>query len=147
MLAVEKHKGTFLAPVGIGLSLFSAELAGEYSRGLSHLAAANSPRCLLHRWFFEPCSQLWSLRCQLLLPPRTLDLLAWPFTGIFDSLRLLLVHQELRIPNCQSWSGLRRSGGFRLQSRIGHHSTRRQSHGSDRTSAFSRRRAEDFKGR
>lgn len=28
MLAAEKHKGTFLAPVGIGLCLFIAELAG-----------------------------------------------------------------------------------------------------------------------
>lgn len=33
MLAVEKHKGTFLAPVGIGLSLFIAELAGVYYTG------------------------------------------------------------------------------------------------------------------
>ena len=31
MLAAEKHKGTFLAPVGIGLSLFIAELAGMHS--------------------------------------------------------------------------------------------------------------------
>ena len=29
MLAAEKHKATFLAPIGIGLSLFIAELAGE----------------------------------------------------------------------------------------------------------------------
>jgi aquaporin related protein len=29
MLAAEKHKGTFLAPVGIGLALFITELAGE----------------------------------------------------------------------------------------------------------------------
>ena len=29
MLAAEKHKGTFIAPVGIGLSLFIAELSGE----------------------------------------------------------------------------------------------------------------------
>ena len=29
MLAAEKHKGTFLAPVGIGLALFVAELSGE----------------------------------------------------------------------------------------------------------------------
>ena len=29
MLAAEKHKGTFIAPVGIGLALFIAELAGE----------------------------------------------------------------------------------------------------------------------
>lgn len=28
MLAAEKHKGTFLAPIGIGLALFVAELAG-----------------------------------------------------------------------------------------------------------------------
>lgn len=31
MLAAEKHKGTFLAPVGIGLSLFIAELGGSFS--------------------------------------------------------------------------------------------------------------------
>ena len=32
MLAAEKHKGTFIAPVGIGLSLFVAELSGVYYR-------------------------------------------------------------------------------------------------------------------
>ena len=32
-LAAEKHKGTFLAPVGIGLSLFIAELSGVYFTG------------------------------------------------------------------------------------------------------------------
>ena len=30
MLAAEKHKATFIAPVGIGLSLFIAELSGGY---------------------------------------------------------------------------------------------------------------------
>jgi aquaporin rerated protein, other eukaryote len=29
MLAAEKHAGTFIAPVGIGLSLFIAELTGK----------------------------------------------------------------------------------------------------------------------
>lgn len=33
MLAAEKHKGTYLAPVGIGLALFIAELAGVYYTG------------------------------------------------------------------------------------------------------------------
>ncbi|KAK3068301.1 Aquaporin-1 [Teratosphaeriaceae sp. CCFEE 6253] len=33
MLAAEKHKGTFLAPIGIGLSLFIAELVGVYFTG------------------------------------------------------------------------------------------------------------------
>jgi aquaporin related protein len=28
MLAAEKHKGTFIAPIGIGLSLFTPELTG-----------------------------------------------------------------------------------------------------------------------
>lgn len=30
MLAAEKHKGTFIAPIGIGLSLFIAELTGKF---------------------------------------------------------------------------------------------------------------------
>ena len=36
MLAAEKHKATFIAPVGIGLSLFVAELLGTdtYSRSI-----------------------------------------------------------------------------------------------------------------
>ncbi|KAI9833351.1 MAG: hypothetical protein M1819_003746 [Sarea resinae] len=33
MLAAEKHKSTFLAPMGIGLSLFIAELSGVYFTG------------------------------------------------------------------------------------------------------------------
>ncbi|KAF2786591.1 aquaporin-like protein [Melanomma pulvis-pyrius CBS 109.77] len=33
MLAAEKHKATFLAPVGIGLALFIAEMAGVYYTG------------------------------------------------------------------------------------------------------------------
>ena len=33
MLAVEKHKSTFLAPVGIGLTLFAAHLVGIYYTG------------------------------------------------------------------------------------------------------------------
>ena len=30
MLAAEKHRSTFIAPIGIGLALFVAELAGTY---------------------------------------------------------------------------------------------------------------------
>ncbi|KAI2468260.1 aquaporin-like protein [Annulohypoxylon bovei var. microspora] len=33
MLAAEKHRGTFIAPIGIGLSLFIAELMGVYYTG------------------------------------------------------------------------------------------------------------------
>ena len=31
MLAAEKHKGTFIAPIGIGCALFVAELAGVFN--------------------------------------------------------------------------------------------------------------------
>ena len=34
-LAAEKHKSTFIAPIGIGLSLFVAELAGMHDRDQS----------------------------------------------------------------------------------------------------------------
>lgn len=33
MLAAEKHKATFIAPIGIGLALFIAELTGVYFTG------------------------------------------------------------------------------------------------------------------
>jgi len=45
MLAAEKHKGTFLAPIGIGLALFIAELSGVYFTG----GALNPARA------FGPC--------------------------------------------------------------------------------------------
>ena len=33
LLAAEKHKATFIAPIGIGLALFVAELLGVYYTG------------------------------------------------------------------------------------------------------------------
>ena len=33
MLAAEKHRGTFIAPIGIGLSLFITQLSGIYFTG------------------------------------------------------------------------------------------------------------------
>jgi len=43
MLAAEKHKATYLAPIGIGLALFVAELAGRLSLfPSSNRAAANN---------------------------------------------------------------------------------------------------------
>ena len=51
MLAVEKHKGTFLAPVGIGLSLFIAELAGVYYTGGSLNPARSFGPCVANGSF------------------------------------------------------------------------------------------------
>ena len=49
MLAAEKHRGTFIAPVGIGLSLFIAELFGVYYTGGSvNPARSFGPCVVLH---------------------------------------------------------------------------------------------------
>ncbi|KAK3670723.1 Aquaporin-1 [Recurvomyces mirabilis] len=51
MLAAEKHKGTFLAPVGIGLALFVCELAGVYFTGGSLNPARSFGPCVALRVF------------------------------------------------------------------------------------------------
>ncbi|RMZ03802.1 hypothetical protein D0860_06657 [Hortaea werneckii] len=51
MLAAEKHKGTFIAPVGIGLSLFVAELVGVYFTGGSLNPARSFGPCVVDRQF------------------------------------------------------------------------------------------------
>lgn len=51
MLAVEKNKATFLAPVGIGLSLFIAEIAGVYYTGGSLNPARSFGPCVANRDF------------------------------------------------------------------------------------------------
>ncbi|KAH8667496.1 aquaporin-like protein [Tricladium varicosporioides] len=51
MLAAEKHKGTFIAPVGIGLSLFIAELTGVYFTGGSvNPARSFGPSVVSHKF-------------------------------------------------------------------------------------------------
>lgn len=51
MLAAEKHRSTFIAPIGIGLALFIAELAGKYHGQVTSSSSAYVNRCLLH-WRF-----------------------------------------------------------------------------------------------
>ncbi|KAH8723159.1 aquaporin-like protein [Phaeosphaeriaceae sp. PMI808] len=47
MLAKEKHKATFIAPVGIGLALFTAELVGVYYTGGSLNPARSFSPCVV----------------------------------------------------------------------------------------------------
>ncbi|KAI4119696.1 MAG: hypothetical protein LQ338_007244 [Usnochroma carphineum] len=51
MLAAEKHKGTFIAPIGIGLSLFIAELGGVYYTGGSLNPARSFGPCVVAHQF------------------------------------------------------------------------------------------------
>lgn len=63
MLAAEKSKATFVAPVGIGLSLFIGELAGGVS--LTPCSTlSNIHRRLLHRRIAQSGSFLWTKCCQ-----------------------------------------------------------------------------------
>ena len=62
MLAAEKHKGTFIAPIGIGLALFIAELSGTFTLALTAIISHNH-RCLLHGWFPES-SPIIRSRCR-----------------------------------------------------------------------------------
>jgi aquaporin related protein len=47
MLAIEKHKSTFIMPVGTGLALFVAELVGVYYTGGSLNPARSLRPCIV----------------------------------------------------------------------------------------------------
>jgi aquaporin rerated protein, other eukaryote len=53
MLAAEKHRATFIAPVGIGLSLFIAELFGVYYTGGSVNPARSFGPCVVVHSFYS----------------------------------------------------------------------------------------------
>ena len=69
MLAAEKHKGTYIAPVGIGLSLFVAELTGVYFTGGSlNPARSFGPAVVIHsfegyHWSKSAYSYTWLYEC------------------------------------------------------------------------------------
>lgn len=61
MLAKEKHRATFIAPVGIGLALFVAELACIYYTGGSLNPARSFGPCVV-TGMFDP--EYW-IYCEL----------------------------------------------------------------------------------
>lgn len=66
MLAKEKHKATFIAPVGIGLSLFIAEMVGVFYTGGSLNPARSLGPCIVtvtfdrEHWIY--CKLVYSIR-------------------------------------------------------------------------------------
>ena len=53
MLAAEKHRGTFIAPIGIGIALFVAELFGVYYTGGSLNPARSFGPCVVVRSIYS----------------------------------------------------------------------------------------------
>lgn len=72
MLAAEKHKATFIAPVGIGLSLFIAELTGLVPLMPPISIHTDYFRRLLHRRIPKPSSILRPRGSPTYLPPLSL---------------------------------------------------------------------------
>ncbi len=97
MLAAEKSKATFIAPIGIGLALFIAELSGvydhEYWAGWLNKLLLNIPGRLLHRRLPESSSFVRARRCRPYLRQSPLDLLGRADPRNFGGRRLLQARQ------------------------------------------------------
>ena len=78
MLAGEKHAATFMAPIGIGLSLFIAELSGvSFTGGSLNPARSFGPALVLGDF-----------------PPGALDLLGWASRGCRSRCWIVQVSQD-----------------------------------------------------
>ena len=121
MLAAEKSKATFIAPVGIGLAFFVSELAGELDfHCLDLLRHSCSPsmsllmqdplsdcsnpmsRCVLYWRLTEPGTIIWPLYRSGLIRALPLDLLARPFLGLLCLGRLLPICQIFQLRRGES---------------------------------------------
>lgn len=91
MLACEKGKQTFVAPIGIGMSLFVTQIAGVSSLLLSHLSSAHMRTGLLHRRLSQPSQILRSMCCSSQVSRLPLDLLGWSSAWRARFCRLLLL--------------------------------------------------------
>ncbi|KAF2107545.1 aquaporin-like protein [Lophiotrema nucula] len=89
MLAKEKHKATFIAPVGIGLALFIGELVGVYHTGGSLNPARSFGPCVVTGVFDREHWIYW----------------VGPAIGAILAVALLQVHQDPRIRDGESGSG------------------------------------------
>jgi hypothetical protein len=100
MLAAEKHKSTFIAPVrslrasGKGNMLMLMAFAGRHRLIAFHRRADWS---ILHGRPSEPRSILWSCSSKPSLPDLPLDLLGRANDGVSGCRRFLQVHQGPRI--------------------------------------------------
>lgn len=109
MLAAEKHKGTYLAPVGIGTAFFLAELTGTSPPPLpspSSILTCCVKRRLLHRWLPQPRALPRPGRRHGQLPGVLLDLLPRPHPRRAAGVRVLRAAQVPAVEGVQSGAGL-----------------------------------------
>lgn len=102
MLAAEKHKGTFLAPIGIGLALFVAELGSVmFTGGSLNPARSFGPDVVLGQFDNYHCkfSNLLIFG-QALICGR--DLLDRTLPRSYRRSPLLPIYQDARVRDCQS---------------------------------------------
>lgn len=107
MLAAEKHKATYLAPVGIGLALFVSELTGVYFTGGSlNPARSFGPAAVTHNFPGYHCeSFIPVVGGPALITIR--DLLARAYTWFSPRRGILQTDEVLRIRDCEPWTRFR----------------------------------------
>jgi len=114
MLAKEKHKATFIAPVGIGLALFIAEMVGVFYTGGSLNPARSFGPCAVtgifdqEHWIYckplsDPVSYSPSLFFSMIRTNKSHR--GRTNNGLPHSSLLLRVHQDARVRDGESGSG------------------------------------------
>jgi len=94
MLAKEKHRATFIAPVGIGLALFIAELAGVYYTGGSLNPARSFGPCVVTGEFDSEHWIYCKLASRVMINPLTRLHRGWSRRWYGSRRALLQVHQD-----------------------------------------------------
>lgn len=109
MLAAVKHKATYLAPVGIGLSFFVTEMAGKADASEEQTVSSSFTdvsRYLLHRWLAQLRSLARPCGGQPPLPGVFLDLLRRTVAGLTSGVWVLLPAEPSTVSDLQSGAGL-----------------------------------------
>ena len=113
MLAVVKHRSTFLAPIGIGLTFFLAELCGGFDPKSMTLTrcvplSLTVNRHLLYWRVPQLCQVPWSCSGEPSFPGLLLDLLRRSASWFCSSECLLCTIEEYAVSNLQSRPRFRR---------------------------------------
>lgn len=109
MVAAEKHKSTYLAPVAIGMAFFLAELVGKFAVkvGWKWNGMLTADRRILHRRLSQLCPLPRTSGGQPELPRLFLDLLPGPHPGLAAGLRILCAAQVPPVEGVQPRPGCR----------------------------------------